>query len=249
MPARRILTAVLDVIVPGECAGCGLPGEPLCNACTRALPLLDGPACRRCGYPAPRPLSGCGECIPGIGWARQAVSYTEPIPRIVSALKDHHRRVLAHPLAALMTSAVPRPEPGAVLVPVPLGPRRQAERGFNQAELLGRHLATLWGLPVTDALRRDDGAQQRGSPRAARLARGGGDFRLDGPAPLHAVLVDDVITTGATLTAAARALRAGGSARVGAVALARVTLVLPPARVGTQKIQRGGHGHGTPGQG
>jgi ComF family protein len=244
-----MLTAMLDLIVPGECAGCGLPGEPLCPGCTEDLPVLNGPACRRCGYPAPRSAAGCAECIPGIGWTRQAVSYADPVPRIVSALKDHHRRVLAQPLADLMATVVPRPAAGAVLVPVPLGPRRQADRGFNQAEVISRHLAAVWGIPVAHALRRDDGPHQRGLARAARLARGGGAFRLEGDVPLHPVLVDDVITTGATLTAAARVLRAGGSARVGAVALARVTLAPPPARVGERKIHRGGHGHGAPGQG
>ena len=249
MPARRILTAILDLIVPGECAGCGLPGDPLCDGCMGALPLLGGSECRRCGYPSVRAVAGCAQCIPGVSWARQAVSYADPVPRIVSALKDDRRRVLAQPLAALVAGVVPRPGPRAVLVPVPLGPRRQADRGFNQAALLGGHLAALWRLPVADALLRGDGAHQRGSARAARLAGRGGAFRMHGPAPLHAVLVDDVITTGATITTAARVLRAAGSARVGAVALARVTLVPPPAKVDIRKIHRGGHGHGTPGQG
>jgi ComF family protein len=231
MPARRILTAMLDIIVPGECAGCGLPGDPLCNECMGGLPLLGASGCQRCGYPAARAVAGCAQCIPGISSARQAVSYAGPAARIVSALKDERRRVLARPLAALMAGVVPRPGPGAVLVPIPLGPRRRADRGFNQAELLGGHLAALWRLPVANALHREDGAHQRGSARAARLAGCGGAFRMHGPAPLHAVLVDDVITTGATITSAARVLRAAGTARVDAVALARVTLVPPPARV------------------
>lgn len=249
MPTWRMLTALLDVIVPGECAACGLPGDPLCTDCQSALPVLEGAACMRCGYPMPREASGCAECIPGVGWARQALSYGEPVPRIISALKDQRRSILAAPLADVMAAVIPRPGPGSVLVPVPMAPGGRADRGFNQAELIARDLAMRWALPLDDALARHDGSHQRGADRAARLTQVGGSMHLRSAPPLHAVLVDDVITTGATITAAARALRAGGCARVGAVALARVTLALPPATVSTRKIHRGGHGHGTPGEG
>lgn len=122
---------------------------------------------------------------------------------------------------------------GAVLVPVPLAPARLADRGFNQAALIARELGTLWGLPVHDCLERADGpATQRGSGATTRRTQVRGAFRARAEVPLHAVLVDDVVTTGATLTAAARALRAAGCARVGAVSLARVVLADGRTRVG-----------------
>jgi predicted amidophosphoribosyltransferase len=141
-----------------------------------------------------------------------------------------------------------------VLVPIPLSPARLADRGFNQAQLVADACGREWRLPVRQVLVRDDGVHQRGASRAERIRQAPGAFRVvrDGPAPrlpLHAILVDDVVTTGATLAAAARALRAAGCARVGAVALARVTLTSATGRVGERQTHPRGHGHGTPGQG
>jgi ComF family protein len=120
---------------------------------------------------------------------------------------------------------VPAPAGGSVLVPVPLGPARLRERGFNQSALLARELGRRWGLPVADALARvREGPDQRGAPRSARTRQAAGAFaaRPGLAAPRTAVLVDDVHTTGATLAACARALRRAGVERVGAVCVARV---------------------------
>lgn len=154
------------------------------------------------------------------------MSYEAPVPRLVAAFKDSRRHGLAGPLGDLMACIIPSPGPGCVLVPIPLAPRRQKHRGFNQAALLAGVLSRHWGLPVEQPLSRRNGEdQQRGSGRAARRGQVSGAFDVDTPAPHSCVLVDDVLTTGSTLTAAARALRAAGAAQVGAVALARVVAV------------------------
>lgn len=226
-------TALLDIIIGDGCAGCGLPGPPLCDGCVAAMPVIGPQRCARCGHPWPRPRPACPQCIAGVADARQAVRYESPVPEAVRALKDSHRRALAGPLAGLIARHVAAPPAGAALVPVPLAPRRMAERGFNQAGLIAACLAATWGLPVDDCLvRADGGPAQRGSAGGARRAQVSGAFRAPGDVPLHAVLVDDVVTTGATLSAAARALRAAGCARVGAVSLARVVLGSGGTRVG-----------------
>ena len=230
----RLLTALLDSIIGDGCAACGMPGPPLCAPCRAAIPLLAGAGCNGCGYPWPRPVPACPECIAGVVGARQAGSYSGPVPALVTAFKDHRRRALADPLAAVMRAALAPPPPGAVLVPIPLTRSRLSDRGFNQAALLAGHLARSWGLPVRECLTRDDSApSQRGSAARARRTQVRTAFHsFSGRPPLHAVLVDDVVTTGATLSAAARALRGAGCARVGAVALARVAPGAPGSRVG-----------------
>ena len=229
----RLLTALLDSIIGDGCAACDMPGPPLCAHCRAAIPLLAGAVCDGCGCPWPRPVPACPECIAGVVGARQAASYSGPVPTLVTALKDHRRRALADPLAAVMRATLAPPPPGAVLVPVPLTRSRLSDRGFNQAALLAGCLARSWGLPVHECLARDDSApSQRGSGGRARRRQVRTAFHPRGRPPLHAVLVDDVVTTGATLSAAARALRGAGCARVGAVALARVVPGAPRSRVG-----------------
>ena len=111
---------------------------------------------------------------------------------------------------------------GGTLVPVPGHPRRRRRRGFDQAERIAAALGRRAGLPVAACLRRSgSGPPQAGAGRGQRLRRGGSTIAVARPAPDHCVLVDDVHTTGATLDACARALRAAGSCTVVAVAYAR----------------------------
>lgn len=236
----RLATALLDVLIGEGCAACGVPGPPLCAPCAAGMSPVGPHWCGRCGHPWPAPHDACAQCVPGVWWARQATQYDDPVPRVVSALKDDRRRALARPLADLMLQRVPPPLPGSVLVPVPLAPRRQADRGFNQAQLIAQALSEGWGVPLCDVLERHDhGPAQRGSRARERRAQVQDAFRCTGRPPLQALLVDDVVTTGSTLAAAARALRAAGCARVGAVALARVAVAGGGSRVGGRQTRRG----------
>jgi len=166
----------------------------------------------------------CAQCPRHLLRVRHACAYG-PVARAVAAgLKDRHRSRLAVEIADVMVATL-QPVPASLpLVPVPLTDDRLAERGFNQAELIARALAERWGNDVVSLLRRHGGgAAQRGASRTARRRQVQGVFRADGAGDRPAVvIVDDVMTTGATLAACAHALRRGGVRRVGAVVFARV---------------------------
>jgi predicted amidophosphoribosyltransferase len=220
---------------PPLCWSCRAPaarGAPLCACCRARLRFLDG-----------RPLTLSGVRV----WA--VVAYEGPARDLVLALKYRAAAGLAGSLAAFMAQSAALAEArgaalteaqgaalaGALagtrvaalagaraLVPVPLHPARRRLRGFNQAELLARALARRTGLPVAACLRRSGpDRRQVGRGRGARLSGPSGSVAARGRAPPRALLVDDVVTTGATLGACARALRESGAVDVAAVVFAR----------------------------
>ena len=151
------------------------------------------------------------------GWSA-LLRYDDEARALLTGLKNGQRRDLVGWLADGLVAALPRPGP-AVVTWAPTGAARRRARGFDQAELLARALARRWGLPCRGLLRRLPGPPQAGRTAAARRT----NPRFEGPrrsAPV-VLLVDDVATTGATLSAAARALRAAGTVEVRAVVAAR----------------------------
>lgn len=203
-------------------------GETLCAPCVASLPW-SGPACTRCALPLPAGDAVCGACLrraPPLNAVRAVFVYGFPVDRLVPRFKFHHDLAAGALLARCMATVLaPLPRPDA-LVPLPLHNARLRQRGYDQALELARPLARRCGVPLRDDLLRRirstapqsrlDAAARRRNVRGAFAAAG------DGPMPRHVVLVDDVMTTGATLHAAARALRRAGVARVDAWVCARV---------------------------
>lgn len=217
----RWMGAMLDLLFPARCAACGAGDWPLCSQCVAAVPLITPPLCERCGRPTKVLLSRCADCPPrSIDIARAPFLYDGPVSRTVRALKFGGCRALAQPLAAAMTR-VGRLETDCVTW-VPLSRRRRAARGYDQAEVLARELARRLGLPVGPCLRRiletPSQATQAGRERRRALR---GAFVADARVPPSMLLVDDVLTTGATAASCAVALRAAGASRVAVVTAAR----------------------------
>ncbi|MEM0928800.1 MAG: ComF family protein [Pseudomonadota bacterium] len=205
----------LQFVTPPSCSLCGAPfehdtGVPLCVPC--AAPR---------GYD--RTLCGPGR----LDRVRSALAYDPLSAELILQLKYGDRHDLAPTLGGLMVPSLAALEPpsNAVLQPIPLHPKRLRTRRFNQAALLAQALSDRSGMPLRlDLLKRIKATpQQRGLGFAGRRRNLSGAFAASSEAKGHAViLVDDVLTSGATLLAAARALRRAGVSFVGAVTVARV---------------------------
>jgi ComF family protein len=230
--------ALLAVVFAPSCAACGAlldePSRgPICQGCWQTIRPITPPVCVQCGDPLPTwrvggaPLERCRRCRRKrrpIDCARAIGEYEVPLRAIVHALKYDGRRSLARPLAAMMRGcAADLLVDVNFAVPVPLHASRRRYRGFNQADDLARHLH----LPICAALKRTRATStQTGLPAAQRHRNVRDAFELTRTgrqlAGTIVVLVDDVSTTGATLDACARVLKAAGVKEVRALTAARV---------------------------
>lgn len=242
---------LLDFLLPTRCLGCDRrvalerAGDLVCPACRTRLRPLPHPRCGRCGLPlgtGSRPGDGCLECAqwPAVlERVRSAVVLEPPADQLVHGLKYEGWRELAPFLGERMARFLDwRPDPGAVVVPVPTTRRRERMRGYNQADLLAAEMAKRWGLPRVDALLRRRGestqvslqpSERRSNVTGVFSARRREVPRLRGRA---VVLVDDVLTTGATLGAVACSLQSMGIGPVSAVTFARA---LPYRETGAER--------------
>jgi ComF family protein len=226
---QRTWAALLDLVYPPHCVACGRMGAWLCNACLGAYPAFRPPWCARCGVPLPRGglCRACRGVTSPLAGMRSVGPHVAPMREAVHALKYGGVRVLADPLAEMMAATwCLSPLPVTAVVPVPLHPHRVRQRGYNQAVLLARALVPHLGVPSHEEwlVRARDTRSQVGLTRAERWANVDGAFRCTGPAAVagqRVLLVDDVLTSGATLRAAAEALQAAGADAVWALTLTR----------------------------
>jgi ComF family protein len=211
---------LLDLLLPPACAGCGRSGALLCDAClTRLRPPFDV----RDRFIAPDAGVVVGD---GLLLAVAAFAYEGPMRRALWALKYSGASRLAPPLAdaalPALRSLLLVTGRGAVLVPVPVHAERLAARGYNQAELLGRGLSRRSGLPMSSVLERTrPTTKQHRLNRVARLNNLRAAFAVVPRPPSTVILVDDIITTTATLEACASGLKDAGCVAVYGLAVAR----------------------------
>jgi ComF family protein len=229
------LRAAFDRLWPAHCLVCGerAGNGDLCAACLRELPW-NRCACPRCGLPLPllpsaAPAAVCGRCQrrpPPLTETRAVFRYASPLDRLLPRLKFHRDLAAGRACALRMADALasaPRPD---ALVPLPLHRARLRERGFDQALELTRPLAKALDLPLLDHALvrvRDTAPQSRlDAPARRRNLRRAFAVPPGITLPAHVALVDDVMTTGATLHAAADTLVRAGVTRVDAWVCARV---------------------------
>lgn len=210
----------------------------MCASCLQAFRLIAPPFCSKCGRPT-QPAAGVTVCLGDrcrplhFVRARSAAVYEGPVREAVHALKFARQRRLAEPLGELMAEVAVRDallSESHVVVPVPLHRTRMRERGFNQAELLARPVARRLGVPVKPMLlhRVGDTPPQSTLSASARRTNIAGSFIVgESVGPVAVLLVDDVLSTGSTVSECARVLTAAGVSQVtvltAAAAVARVS--------------------------
>ncbi len=230
---------MLDVIYPRNCLSCGADApdtlQTICWDCLAAVPRVAPPFCRRCGDPIAGNVEhrytcySCSRTEPAFDRARSAFRYEGGLGTALRALK-YDRAVWAADDCASLTAACVRAEydgvPFDAVVPVPLFPARRRMRGFNQSEEIARGISRRIRVPLKPHLLRRirPTVTQTGLTAPQRTANVSGAFRagaLGRPAGRHILLVDDVMTTGATVNAAAAALKDGGAETVFVITVAR----------------------------
>lgn len=245
---RIVLEQALEILSPTRCAGCERPGSIICDRCLAALQLIDPcHSCLACGAPFGDLL--CTECAcerlhdeascadepATLDRCLAMAGFADPLPRIIRAYKDAGERRMAPLLADLLVDTAFHAEEVAggryggivsgadAVVFVPATRAAFRRRGFDHMESITRPFAEGAGLPLLDALVKHGASDQRGLSRLERRERARGMYEVvEDVRGMRLLLLDDVVTTGATMRAAAAALKDAGAVTVDGLALARV---------------------------
>ncbi|MGO3700912.1 MULTISPECIES: ComF family protein [Halomonas] len=219
----------LQKALPGYCAFCLMPaGQGLgwCQTCFTELPW-NVSSCEQCAEPLDHPTQRrCGHCLldpPLVTHAHAALLFQASIKELLHDFKFKASPRAGMLLVELMLASIPD-DPGTALVAVPMHRKRARERGFNQARWLAEQLAKRTGLVVLEAQCNKLVASQRSLNRHERAANLHGAFSIKAPLPAHITLIDDVITTGATINALANVAQQAGATRIDSWAVARTPL-------------------------
>ena len=238
IPKPDLFGPLLSLFYPPVCAICSgeVPGkEYLCQACQAKAPRIQPPFCAKCSEPFFGAVNGpffCSNCSNQKLYFEAAVAVYQSrgiVRRLVHEFKYGYRAYLRHVIAGWLCAALDDPRLRGrafdCIAPVPLHPARQRERGFNQAELLGQLVAARTGVPLRRLLERTRyTTTQTAFDRAERMKNLRNAFHLRKKADvrgLRVLLIDDVLTTGSTLSACARVLRRAGASSVYAATAAR----------------------------
>lgn len=221
----RLLETIAEILAPTRCAGCELPGKLLCPSCAqRAFRFSADESCPRCGAPfGALVCTECWECEFAFEAALSLGELARPLSRAVVLHKDAGERRLGEVLGRRLGECVAEqwgPWPSVVTW---IPPTRDAlrRRGFDHGFALAKPVAEALGVPAEPLLVRDRAHDQRALGRGARALNAAGSFQVSGKTASHVLIVDDVLTTGATLDTASALLLEAGAADVRVAVVAR----------------------------
>ena len=231
---NALLKSLIMFLYPAQCRHCGenldpADGHYICASCWQDVEFIKRPYCETCGRPLdplaalPDVIPSCSECSEGVLFrkARSVTIYNSPAGTAFRLLKYHGKTIMAKPLADLMIEAMPiffGMEDYDLIVPVPLHKKRRRERGYNQVELLGERLSSATGIPmeIHNFVKTVHTPPQVGLTAAERQRNVRGHFDVVDTSNLtgkRILLIDDVLTTGATVGESARMLLRKGKAK------------------------------------
>ena len=212
----------LNFIAPQPCSGCGKLGSPLCNNCKYDISLEPFEACIVCGRPAGR-NGVCAICKVPYSRAWCVGERTNILQKLIDGYKFERLKTAYRPLAELLDTRLPKLPVDTIIVPIPTVSSHIRQRGYDHTLLIARHLAKTKGLRMDQVIERKTSAKQRGANRLERIAQAKQAFRLrlDVQSGKPYLLIDDVVTTGATLKYAAKLLKDAGATDVWVAVVAR----------------------------
>ncbi len=217
-----VLESIIEFVAPAECLRCGQEGGVLCAECLPLSVITKRPTCYRCNKLTDRGQV-CASCRPSsrLSGVTVASHYDGAVKELITALKYQHQRSAAR-LAARLIAPLLDPGDYDLVTAVPTSASRHRQRGYNQAALIGRALAKQLRLPYSETLGRVSNAHQVGTDRRRRLEQVKGIFRVKHDiAGLHILIIDDVLTTGATMAECAKELKTAGAKRVWGAVVAK----------------------------
>ena len=229
------LSGCMRPIVSPACVLCSKPAgdSGLCIACLGALPRADGVRCPVCASPMPTSTATyCGRCIqrrPHYDYAVAALEYASPVDHLIAVLKYSRDLSAARALGFVLARLLEQEPYPDVVLPMPIAPIRLRERGFNQAEEIARYACAEFGISVSRGIaqRTSAGSPQASLPWRERAKNVRGVFTSDNEVAGKTVaVIDDVLTTGATLNELAAVLKRAGATSVTGWIVART----PPHR-------------------
>ena len=221
---NTMVDTLISLVAPHLCSGCGRIGGTFCDNCKYDISIEYFSGCVLCEKTTPRGV--CDDHKVAFNQAWVVGIRSGPLQRLIGGLKFRNKKAAAYDLALLLHKRLPKLPSSTIFVPIPTSPAHIRERGYDHMLLIAKHLSKLRHAPTLSLLKKENNLTQHHADRKQRLSQAAHAFMVEGYIDSHAtyVLLDDVVTTGATITQAAFMLRKAGATTIWVAATSRQPL-------------------------